>query len=42
MTNAHIQNLIRDYNFEGYIELSDIIGEPGSFIKRAWGMMAAN
>jgi hypothetical protein len=34
--------LIRDYNFEGYIDLTEIIGEPGNWAKRAWGMMAAN
>jgi hypothetical protein len=45
MTNAHIQRLISDYNFEGYIELTEIIGEAGygnNWIKRPWGMMAAN
>jgi len=42
MTNDHIQRLIKDYNFQGYIDLTEILGEPGSYIKRAWGMMAAN
>jgi hypothetical protein len=42
MTNGHIQMLIKDFNFEGYIDLSDIIGEPGSWTKKPWGMMAAN
>jgi hypothetical protein len=42
MTNDHIQRLIKDYNFQGYIDLTEILGEPGSWIKKAWGMMAAN
>jgi hypothetical protein len=45
LKDTHLKKLIRETNFNGYILLTDIIGEPGpglSWIKKPWGEMLKN